>query len=113
MSLSTPTDFLATACSSASDKFPAPGISRSITYCGIATSPSVHGSRFSGPSGRPRGHDRDIAGKVSTGCDGRRTPCGETYALAYSVSRFVTVTRNSGLDFSDDSISYDCAVLPG
>src|SRR5271156_1535131 len=45
-SFNTPTDFLATACSSASDKLPAPGISRSITYWGMATSPNSDGSRF-------------------------------------------------------------------
>ena len=32
---------------------------------------------------------------------------------SYSVSRFVTDTRNSGLGFSDGSISYVCPVLPG
>src|SRR5580692_8272009 len=44
-SFNTPTDFLATACSSASDKLPAPGISRSITNWGMTTSPNGHGSR--------------------------------------------------------------------
>src|ERR1700691_373663 len=42
----TPTDFLATACSSASDKLPAPGISRSITYWGMVASPNSDRSRF-------------------------------------------------------------------
>src|ERR1019366_2295592 len=45
MSFSPPTDFLAAACSSPSDKLPASGISRSITNWGMATSPNGHSSR--------------------------------------------------------------------
>src|SRR5512140_2057162 len=39
MSFRMPTDLRATSRISASDRFPAPGISRSITNCGIALKP--------------------------------------------------------------------------
>ncbi len=47
-------------------------------------------------------------GRSSTGV--RRS---EISALSHSGSRLATDTRNTGLDFSDGSISNVCEVLPG
>src|SRR5215471_3109181 len=61
MSLRTPTDFLAISWSSASVRFPAPGISRSMTNSGMVTSLARYGSKYSSGSLECVAGVRDVA----------------------------------------------------
>src|SRR5579864_6234318 len=93
MSERTPTDFLAISRISASDKLPAPGISRSITYSGIATSRPRYGSKYGAAPLKIRDirsspfNVEDIHGLLD---------CAEVHGFASRQRRIIRQVQSSG-----------------